>query len=454
MTSSTPLFAQSDPQFVGDHRRALTRRLVLGRGAALGAAIAAACTPEDSGGAPAPSAKEVTLTYFTDWSGGTRADWVKTAFPKFTEENPKINVQTEFAQGDAKAAALANAAAGTLSDVLLGGGDAPHFLAKAGALPDVMPTLKNLRFKMDDIVWIPSTVQVKGKQYGLPFQWNYWTRVINKTLFQQAGVPLPTDKTTWPQLAEAMQKISKPEQDVWGIETGTSLWHWFPTLWAYGGEAISTDQKKTLLDQPAAIEGLQFYIDMMQRQRVATPMDEKGAIPSTAKFANGNVAVSHANSPGRGLDGQVGGKFPWDVIQFPLGPRTGKRSVFVSEQPNIVTTNAVKKGQLEQAVKLIAWCCSSKTAQELLLDIGTNSWPTSKAVLNSPKYLAGPPPSVKLMVDMIKDFKDPQIFQGWIEWRTELSNALNPAFAGQQAVATAAREATRAGDVVLTKYAS
>ena len=62
-------------------------------------------------------------------------------------------------------------------------------------------------------------------------------------------------------------------------------------------------------------------------------------------------------------------------------------------------------------------------------------------------------PQGKIMVDMIKDFKDPQIFAGWLEWRAELSNALNPAFAGQQAMATAAREAVRAGDVILNKYA-
>ena len=439
-------------------RRAVTggwsRRMGLLGGVGLGGALAAAaCGVGTQEGAPAQSAGPVTLRYFTDWSGGTRADWIKTAFPKFGEENPKISVQAEFAQGDAKEAALANAAAGTLSDVLLGGGDIPHHLAKAGALAEVTATLKSLRFKMDDIVWIPSTIQVKGKQYGLPFQWNYWTRVINKTLFQQAGVPLPTDKTTWPQLADAMQKISRPEQDVWGIETGTSLWHWFPTLWAYGGEAISNDQRKTLLDQPAAIEGLQFYVDMMNRQRVATPMDAKGGIPTTAKFAGGNVAVSHGNAPGKGLDAQVAGKFQWDVMYLPLGPRTGKRSVFVSEQPNIVTANAAKKGQLEQAVRLIVWCCSSKTAQDLILDIGTNSWPTSRTTLNSPKFMAGPPSSVKTMVDMIKEFKDPQIFQGWLEWRAELSNALNPAFAGQQAVPTAAKEAVRAGDVILSKYA-
>jgi ABC-type glycerol-3-phosphate transport system substrate-binding protein len=462
--SATEPAAQSGRPEQSGQGGALTRRreVLLRIGAAasagglsgFGVAIAAACAPSKQGEVPAPSAREVTLTYFTDWSGGTRAEWVKTALPRFTQEHPKITVQVEFAQGDAKEAALANAAAGTLSDVMLGGGDTPHFLAKAGALADVTPILKSLRFKMEDIVWIPSTISVKGKQYGLPFQWNYWTRVINQTLFRQAGVPLPTEKTTWPQLAEAMQKIAKPDQDLWGIETGTSIWHWFPTVWAYGGEAISNDQKKTLLDQPAPIEALQFYVDIMHRQRVATPMDEKGAIPATARFASGNVAVSHANAPGRGLDAQIAGKFDWDVIYLPLGPRTGRRFVFVSEQPNIVTTTAVRKGQLEQAVQLIIWACSSKTAQELILDIGTNSWPTSKAVLNSPKYLAGPPASVKIMVDMIKDFKDPQIFQGWIEWRTALSNALNPAFAGKQSVQVAAREAVRAGDLVLAKYAS
>lgn len=104
-------------------------------------------------------------------------------------------------------------------------------------------------------------------------------------------------------------------------------------------------------------------------------------------------------------------------------------------------------------MKFLIWACSSKTAQDMLMDTGTNSWPTSRAVLNGAKYLAGPPASVKIMVDMIKDFKDPQIFQGWIEWRTELSNALNPAFAGKQSMQVAAREAVRLGDLILAKYA-
>jgi hypothetical protein len=70
------------------------------------------------------------------------------------------------------------------------------------------------------------------------------------------------------------------------------------------------------------------------------------------------------------------------------------------------------------------------------------------------KILAGPPASVKAMVDMIKDFKDPLIFQGWIDWRSALSDGLNPAFANKQSVPAAIKEAVRLGDLVLAKYAS
>jgi ABC-type glycerol-3-phosphate transport system substrate-binding protein len=436
----------------------LTRRPALrGAAGALAGVLGAACGGGAAGGAagPAsPAAGPVALRYFTDWSGGTRADWVKAALPRFSEERPGVTLTAEFAQGDAKEAVLANAAAGTLSEVVLGGGDIPHQLARAGALAEITPALKSQRVKMDDVVWIPSTIQVKGKQYGMPFQWNYWARVINTTLFRQAGVPLPTEKTTWPQLADSLQKISKPEQDVYGIETGSAIWFWFPNVWAAGGEAITADQKKTVVDQAAAIEGLQFYTDLMLRQRVGTPMDGKGALATPARFVNGTVAVSHANAPGKGLDGQIGGKFEWDVMYLPLGPKTGKRAVFVSEQPNIVTAAAARRGGLEAAVAFAVWACTSKTAQELLLDIGTNSWPTSKAVLNSPRYLAGPPTGVKAMVEMIKDFKDPHIFAGWLEWRQALIDALNPAFAGQTGVPAAAREAVRAGDAVLARNAA
>src|SRR5918912_649085 len=102
----------------GRHPAVTSRRTVLLAGGTLLPATAAAlvaCAGVPSTGAPSPSAAPVTLTYFSDWSGGARGEWIKAAFPKFSEENPKITVQPEFAQNDAKAEAIANAAGGTLS---------------------------------------------------------------------------------------------------------------------------------------------------------------------------------------------------------------------------------------------------------------------------------------------------------------------------------------------------
>jgi ABC-type glycerol-3-phosphate transport system substrate-binding protein len=106
-------------------RAALHGAVVLGGGLGAALPLAAACGIGQGSNAPAPVVGPAALRYFTDWSGGTRADWIKTALPKFTEENPGITVTAEFAQGDAKEAVLANAAAGTLSDVVLGAATSP-----------------------------------------------------------------------------------------------------------------------------------------------------------------------------------------------------------------------------------------------------------------------------------------------------------------------------------------
>lgn len=72
-------------------------------------------------------------------------------------------------------------------------------------------------------------------------------------------------------------------------------------------------------------------------------------------------------------------------------------------------------------------------------------------MLNSPKFLAGPPASQKIVVDMAPAFHDPQIFIGWNDFRDDVQNALTPAFANQKSVQDAAKDAVRAGDLILAK---
>jgi multiple sugar transport system substrate-binding protein len=265
---------------------------------------------------------------------------------------------------------------------------------------------------------------------------------------------LPEKTTTFPQWLETLRRIARPEDGIYGhLTTGSpGGWNqWLPFLWAYGGDRWSSDLKKCLLDQPGSIEGLQFYVDLMYRYQVATPLNTSGSvIPPGISFASGNVACATSSSPGAGLHQQIGGKFDWDIMYTPIGPRTNKRGVSTNSNAVCASGNAAKRGVFDPAVQLVAWIASSKTAQELMVEIGP-TMPVYKPVLNSPKYLAGPPASQKILVDMMPDWKDPQTFIGWIEFRDAIVAALQPGFANQKSVPDAAREAARVGQLVLDK---
>jgi ABC-type glycerol-3-phosphate transport system substrate-binding protein len=141
-------------------------------------------------------------------------------------------------------------------------------------------------------------------------------------------------------------------------------------------------------------------------------------------------------------------------MYVPIGPKTNKRHVFTNNQAHIVTSGAVTRKVVDEATKLVVWLSTSKTAQDLIVEIGPNAMPVLKSTLNSPKYLAGPPASLKILNEMVPDYVDPQTFIGWNEWRDAVAAALRPAFANKKSVSDAATDAARAGDLVLQKIPS
>ncbi len=386
---------------------------------------------------------------------------MKQAVPRFTQEFPKIKVQVENVTGTGSlllaTALMANAAAGTLQDTFHNENDVFITLARQNQLKDIAPALKSLRVNQNDIVDISSTYSYQGKQYGLPLQLGVIVLVINKTMFRDRGVPLPDKTTTYPQWVDMMRKVSRPEEGVFGYLAGgvANNWNqWMPVVWANGGDRWSADLKRCLYDQPAVIEGLQFHTDLMWRHQVAPPLNAQGTpIPPGISFVNGSVACATAGSPGAAMDQQVGGKFEWDVMYMPVNPTTKKRAVPTNANAVCVSANADKHGVFDQAVQLVAWMASSKTAQDLIVEIGPTT-PVSKPVLSGSKFLAGPPVSQKILVDMLPDWRDPQTFLGWNDFRDQTGMALTPAFANQTSVPDAAKAATRVGQLVLDKIPS
>jgi multiple sugar transport system substrate-binding protein len=414
--------------------------------------VIAACQMPGQATAPRPEERAVTLTYLTDWaSNAVRGEWVKQALPRFTAEFPAITVQVESAGNDSAQAILTGAAAGTLQDVFFNENDVFQKLAQQGDLKDIAPALKSLRFNPNDVVSIPSGTSYRGKQYGLPLQLTVQTMMVNKTLFRESGVPLPDKTTTFPQWAELLRRIAKPADNVYGFLANNNWPKWLPFVWGYDGERWTPDLKRSLLDQPAAIEGLQFYVDLTWRYQVSPPLNETGGVvPAGVTFTAGKLGGDTTASPGAGTEAQVGGKFEWDVMYTPLGPRTGKRYVFVNTNANVVSGPAAKRGVFDQAVQLVGWISGSKASQDLVVQTGAST-PVYKPVLNGAAFLGGPPASNKIVVETMADWKDPDIFIGWNEYRDAVLAEFLPAIANRRSVADSAKEMARVGQVVLDK---
>ena len=92
----------------------------------------------------------------------------------------------------------------------------------------------------------------------------------NKTLFQRAGVPEPTERWTWDDLLDAARKLTRADGSQWGINVGTGFEGQLLTfIWSAGGDYINKERTRTTMDDPGTLEGLQWVADLFLRHRVA-----------------------------------------------------------------------------------------------------------------------------------------------------------------------------------------
>ena len=103
----------------------------------------------------------------------------------------------------------------------------------------------------------------------------------------------------WTTFIEASRKLTLrqgSETTQWGFPlSGYSWTRWRPWIWQNGGAEVSQDLKRSVLDTPEAIEGLQFYADLLNVHRVAPSPEERTAIGLPANdidlFAQGKAAM-------------------------------------------------------------------------------------------------------------------------------------------------------------------
>ena len=267
-------------------------------------------------------AGDVRIMWYSD---GNEGDVLKDLIDRFGKDHPDIHVTID------------NVSYQTVNEQL------PVQLA-AGNGPDIA-RVTNL--KDDSKYWLDLTPYVKDpsfwqKNYGDQADWmrpdgskaitGFMTQITltggfaNKTLFDQASVPIPGATATWDDWAAAAKKVAASQQIPYAVSIDRSGHRITGPSLSYGGHMIGPDNKPLPLNQ-----GTKDFISRM----VGWANDgtlEKDVWVSAAgttyrsgldDFVNGQLAFFYSGSWQVGaLSTKIGKNFDWVATGSPCGPAT------------------------------------------------------------------------------------------------------------------------------------
>ena len=122
-------------------------------------------------------------------------------------------------------------------------------------------------------VWNAS--QFKGVQYAVPNRSGPGIYYYNKTAFDKAGVPYPTNDWNYDDLLAMVQKLNIPgEQYGIGIPADISdpsnvTTMFAPILWAMGGDFLTADGTAPAINNAEGVKAITYWSDLYLKYKVA-----------------------------------------------------------------------------------------------------------------------------------------------------------------------------------------
>jgi len=346
----------------------------------------------------------------------------------FKAKHPNVTVKVEPTFDWDAQKYLVQAAAGTAPDIMWADEHYIYEFAPKGILLDEGPLMDAAQFKKDaydDIFWF---YQFQGKQYGLPLWFGCYCIYYNKNILKAAGVPFPTPDWTYDDMLTILRKVTKTDKkpEIWGIRAQTHWNRWGSLVWAFGGDFFNADGTKFVLCDKPNYAGLQFYVDLITKHKVAPPPEVDSALAGGGDpFATGAVAMApgaaYALSAYRNIK-----EFEWDVVLNPKGPK-GSFSVITTDSLSIY-----RGAKAPEAAWAFIQECLTEDAAKLYCQEFKGPIPALKA---GQKYflLPGQPPEhQQYLVDAVKSARPPMQSPYSAPVTLPFQKALAAAFSGSK----------------------
>jgi alpha-1,4-digalacturonate transport system substrate-binding protein len=159
--------------------------------------------------------------------------------------------------------------------------------------------------------------------YGLMSQLTVTGAYVNKTLFDQANVPMPGDKATWDQWMAAAEKVAKATKTPYAMAMDRSGHRFAPLAVAYGAKIFDASGAPVIDDgyKTAAKKFVEWHKAGLMPKEVWGGTGGSQYRDAFEEFANGRVVVYYSGSwQIKRMDASVTKAFHWAVAPAPCGP--------------------------------------------------------------------------------------------------------------------------------------
>ncbi len=278
--------------------------------------------------APASSAAQKIELRITWYNDGNEGDVMRALLDKFQTANPNITVKLDtVAYADLGKILQPQVESGTPPDLAR----VTNLAQFQGYYLDLRPYLTNAAAW--EANWSPAFLGALRKPddktglYGFPTQFTVSGPFINRTLFNQAGVPVPSDtkeKVTWQEWIDAAKKVAAATKTPYAVaidRSGHRLWG--PALSMCAHFVDGLNETKFTIDSPGFRNAANMLISWHKEK--ITPAEiwvggGGGYAAGNTFFVNGQLVFYFSGNWQVGQFNQlIGNKFEWDVVPNPYG---------------------------------------------------------------------------------------------------------------------------------------
>lgn len=241
----------------------------------------------------------------TIWYDGTEEASVAKLEPEYEALHPDVDLVFEIIPyKDLSTKELVAAQSSVGPDIMWQSYAWTNSFAKMGLLMSYSDRLEgstiDLANDFDPVALELGTVD--GQIYGLPWSMEAMCLVYNKQMFKDAGLDPEAPPTTWAEVIEYAQALTKDlngdgtvDQYGYGLVgnlQGNTWFRFIPEIWSAGGEVANADMTESTLNSPEAIEAAKYYTGLLTEYHVAPEgAVNNGAAEIRTLFNNGKVAM-------------------------------------------------------------------------------------------------------------------------------------------------------------------